>query len=579
MSFYSIAKRSFLVRASYAIASLFGNGRKSPTSSTPANVDAPTTKEGTTIPVIFGTRDIKAPILAWYGNTRKESNLYYFSGILVLCYGKIDSLIRLDYGDKLIWSGKNIGFPTDGTIQKNAHFSDGSGLYGNFTFDNGGNYQGVDAFSSQLTGVGMKYDRLSHVILKDVCIGPVSSLRELTARVVGLGIDKEEVEWNPDDSKIYTPEQTFPYFETSRTEIGDWDTKVIAINLDEPNNISIQLDYEFNDVNNPPIGVTYEVAFLFTKGLTSDEIASKISNGDFDYKTIYTGSAYMEGSIVVPGDKVETITGGTGQFKVMRLIRVEAYDPTISTVYIVPKTPALTDLNPAHILYYCITNKTWGMGYTSSDVDSDSFNYAADRLKTENFGLSIKWEKNGSIYDLVQDVLEHINGVLFVDRKTGKFKLNLIRQDYNVALLTLLNSENIESVNNYKRTSSSELCNTVNLSYYDTLLGDSSGVTVSDSAMVAAAGQTIATKVDYPGISNLATAKMKAMDELKAVSAPIDTCTIVANYDAKDLDVGDAFILDYTKYTSAPTVFRVLKISFGDGVSNKITIEASKDVW
>lgn len=579
MSFISVAKKlSFAARLGFAIAGLFGKNRKSESGSEYASLELPTTKEGTTIPVVFGTRDIKSPILAWYGNTRKESDLFYLSAIFVLCYGRIKSLSRISYGDKLIWSGSKDGFYyRDGIIRKNSNFSDDSGLYGEFIFDNGENTLPVNSFSSALTGIEMKYSGLSHIILKDICVGPVSSLKNLSFRVVGLGADSDEDEWNYANAEILTPEQIFSYSEIPGDEIDDWNSSLIAVNTDEPYNINVQLDYQFRDTGSAPQGALYDVAFLFTKGLTANEIARKIENEEFDYLSTTTGPV-LSGTIEIPGDKCETI-GGNGIFRVMRFIRVNAYDPTILTESIVPKIPALIDLNPAHIIYYALRNKRWGAGVGYYDIDQDNFSYAASVLKSEGFGLSIKWDKSGSVYDLIQDVLEHINAVLFVDRKTGAFKLNLIRHDYNTSLLTVLDSENIENVTDYKRTSSNDLYNTVNLSYYDTLLGESAGVSVSDVAMVNEAGRTIATNINFPGISNATVAKNVAMRELKAASTPIDSCTIVANYDAKNLDIGDAFILDYPKYTSAPTVFRVVKISFGDGVSNKITVEASKDVW
>ena len=579
MSLFSFAKNSIYGRLGFAIADLFGKKRGSKVEEPAPNIEGPTTKEGTLIPVLFGTRDIKEPVLAWYGGFKKQDSKYYLSAIFILCYGKISKLSRIAYGDKLIWSGINAGLPSDSSILKNRHFSDGAGLYGNFTLDNGGNIAPVDSFSSALTGVKTKYNKLAHLILKDSCIGDVASLKQPTFRITCLGDEKNVMSWNASNVEIFTPEKLYTNIsETPSSELNDWDTSLIAIRFDEPYNINIELDYKFSDVGNPPQGTSYDVGFIFQKGLTNDEISQRITNEEFDYITTFTGTSQFEGSIEVPSEKMDVETGGTGIMRVFRFIRVSAYDPTIQTTYLIAKTPALSDINPAHIIYYAITSKMWGMGYGTSDVDEISFNYAAEKLKSEGLGLSILWSKDSTIEELIDDVLKHIDGVLFVDRKTGKFKLNLNRKDYNIALLTVLDSSNIESVTNFKRTSSDDLYNTVTVTYYDTLLGSASGVTVSDSAMVMEQGRTVATKLDFPGISNSTVAKQVAMRELIAISSRVEACTIIANTAAKDLDIGDAFILDYPKYTNGPTVYRVGKISFGDGINNAITIEAVSDV-
>ncbi len=73
------------------------------------------------------------------------------------------------------------------------------------------------------------------------------------------------------------------------------------------------------------------------------------------------------------------------------------------------------DLNPAHIIRECLTNGIWGLGYTTTYIDSTSFEYAADLLYTENFGLSFLWSGTSTIEDFINKVLSHIDGILYQD--------------------------------------------------------------------------------------------------------------------------------------------------------------------
>jgi hypothetical protein len=102
----------------------------------------------------------------------------------------------------------------------------------------------------------------------------------------------------------------------------------------------------------------------------------------------------------------------------------------------IPFTPGM-DANPAHIIYECLTNTDWGMGSPSTAIDVDSFEDAAQTLYVENFGLSMIWTRQASIEKFVQEVLDHIQAVLFVDPATGLLTLSLIRGDYTAETIVL----------------------------------------------------------------------------------------------------------------------------------------------
>ena len=123
------------------------------------------------------------------------------------------------------------------------------------------------------------------------------------------------------------------------------------------------------------------------------------------------------------------------------------------------------DMNPAHIIRECLTDKEWGMGYSAADIDDVSFTAAADTLYAEQMGISILWQRENTIEAFVQDIVRHIDAALYVDRRTGKFVLKLIRDDYNPASLITLGPNEIERVENYKRPAFGDLVNSVTVIY------------------------------------------------------------------------------------------------------------------
>lgn len=91
------------------------------------DVQAPTASETRAVPILWGTRDIKGPNVIWYGDFRTAAvkrkvktgwfssknvtvGFRYFIGMdLLLCYGPIDRVTRLEISDRVAYSGPAIG--------------------------------------------------------------------------------------------------------------------------------------------------------------------------------------------------------------------------------------------------------------------------------------------------------------------------------------------------------------------------------------------------------------------------------------------------------------------------------------
>lgn len=237
------------------------------------------------------------------------------------------------------------------------------------------------------------------------------------------------------------------------------------------------------------------------------------------------------------------------------------------------------DLNPAHIILECLTDLSWGLGYSPSIINYQSFTAAADKLYTENFGLSILWSKSSSIEEFIGDVLAHIDGQLYVDRSTGLFTLKLIRNDYDAESLQSFDESNVRKISQFKRTNPSELVNTVNVKYFDVETGKEASVTVQDASLIIKNGVSNSVSNSYFGISNADLAVKVASRDLKALSLPLATCTIYANRDAAKLNLGDAIKLSWSDYGFEDLIMRVSSVELGDLSDNAISVSLIEDVF
>lgn len=237
------------------------------------------------------------------------------------------------------------------------------------------------------------------------------------------------------------------------------------------------------------------------------------------------------------------------------------------------------DMNPAHIIRECLTDTNWGLGYTSADIDDTAFTTAADTLFGEEFGMSLLWSQQSPIEDFIRDVLRHIDGVLYVDPRTGKFTLKLIRDDYVAASLPILDESNIISIRDYKKPAIGELTNYVTVKYWDRSTSEDSAISVQDIALAQQQGSVVSADVPMPGITGGALASRVASRELAALSNPLITCTIIANREAASLNIGDAFKLTWPKFGLTETIMRVTNAQFGTLQDGSVKLECVQDVF
>lgn len=298
---------------------------------------------------------------------------------------------------------------------------------------------------------------------------------------------------------------------------------------------------------------------------------------------------HFNSTAVIPKEYINTWTGGSN----LIVYRVtDSYDQsgnrigTNKFIYaglqigVDDDAPAgAADMNPAHIIHEVLTDAIWGMGYTDADLDDAAFRAAADTLYAEGLGLSFVWSQQMSIEDFLTDVLRHISGVLYVDRTTGLFVLKLIREDYDVEDLVVLDESNISKVEELSRKQIGELVNYVTVTYSATMRGDQGSVSLPDEGMVQAQGGTVAQKIDYPAITSPVNAAKLMLRDLRLLSSPLMVCKLVADRAAASLNIGSPFVLNRPDLGINNFVMRVTEINLGNGIDEEVKVSCMEDVF
>ena len=235
--------------------------------------------------------------------------------------------------------------------------------------------------------------------------------------------------------------------------------------------------------------------------------------------------------------------------------------------------------NPAHILYECLTNAAWGMGYPIASIDGASFQAAADTLAAEGFGLNLLWLQQSKIEQFVGEVLDHIGGVLTTSPSTGRFVLKLVRADYSPAALPVLDPSNVIELESFQRAAWGETTNELVLIYSKPETFKETSLTVQDLANIQAQGAVVSQTRRYPGITSDALAARVALRDLAAVSTPLAKVRLKVNRRAWALTPGDVFTLTWAPLGIEGLVLRIAALDAGTLAEGAIGIDAVEDVF
>jgi len=566
----------------------------------PGTVESPTAEEGRSIPVLFGSRLIRGPNLVWYGNQlvkpipsdNVKGYLYSLDFHIVLCHAPIDYLMEILVADKSCKLLQNDGilFPPLSVINENGtYIIDGTDIFGGFDREGGvsGPFDYMDGNSSQELNT-----RLADAINSD----KVPSFRgvvSIAAYGMYIGttpymkdwafyVRRISMAWLPDKAAI----NKYP----DAVLISDLAFPATIATVGSYAGITISTGFTVNDiiiVRKPP-GLTYKA----WSGWTSDGGAPgglawsnnfKVTTDIFQTKEYWPGLyATQDLAQAAVDNQVVYLTGSTSYtFFVPHIPVAENRGGLSIMIYRAASISQAVsaDMNPAHIIRECLINAVWGMGYAEADIDDTSFTAAANTLFDEKLGMSLLWDTESTIEDFISTVCKHINASIYVNRRTGKFILKLIRFDYVFPFLRQFGVYNVTSVSDYQRVQFGELINAVTVQYWDSVTRNTATVTVQDIAAIAMQGSQISTTVKYDGLTNSNIASKIAQRDLKVLGTPLVSCTVYTNNNAIDLNIGDCFTLTWPDYQMLDMVMRVTGIGYGDGKSNRIRLTCVQDVF
>jgi len=556
---------------------------------------------------------------------------YYVGMHMALCHGPVDHLVRINVGGKRAWVGKHTGGAL--TVDKPDLFGGEKregGVSGQIDIEMGAPDQGQNSYLAAKLGSSLlpAFRGVCCAVLRQVYVGLNPYLKDwgwLMQRIhtrmngeaqwydekaqIGSYYEDEFIPAVPLEYKMLVPVQSpgWRYRSLPQDDTGNWSGTCALTGTahfwggrpDHP-----YIGDPFLDTGGTQVDLVATTWMERDIGLTDLRPVKIVVASDNDQTVCINGVAIdfngQPREFTPYGVFVQTYTYQPTSLSFLLSIRIGEAEtnPTSAALkygdaYVYQEAAenpsqyylgTYGDMNPAHIIRECLTDTNWGMGYPEADM-GDSFVSAADTLFAEQMGISILWSQQTSIEDFVEEIVRHIDAALYVDRTTGKFKLKLIRDDYDESSLLVLDQSNISRVEGYSKQTLAELVNEITVTYNSNETGQTETVTLQNLAMIQQQGAIIPATVDYPGFANQRIAAKAAARDLKAMSTPLVTATIYANREAAVLNSGSVFRWNWTETDedgngiATSYIMRVTEIAFGDGVDNTVRIQCAQDVF
>lgn len=239
------------------------------------------------------------------------------------------------------------------------------------------------------------------------------------------------------------------------------------------------------------------------------------------------------------------------------------------------------DANPMNVLYEILTNTKWGLSQSPADIDTDSFEAAADTLAQEGNGFSFILDSRIEVKDLIRVVEQQIDGVLYIDRTTGKWKITLARGGYDPGDKLLLDKDRVLRVENFTRGSWRDTTNTVlvrfssrTLDYHETFAH------AQDLANVRLQGNRVfSSEVSYPGVKDSSLANNLAWRLLRTLATPLATATLLVDRSLWDHNPGDVVRFSDDKLGISELAMRITEINYGELENGPIRVTLVEDVF
>ncbi len=242
---------------------------------------------------------------------------------------------------------------------------------------------------------------------------------------------------------------------------------------------------------------------------------------------------------------------------------------------------AIIAMNPAHMIYEAATNRDWGRGWPRSRIDDASFRRAADTLFSEQFGLCLRYNRQDALSSFVQEVLNHVQAVVYTSRETGLLTFDLIRNNYDAESIPLYTyGDGLLSVEEPEVATREDVVNELIVKFKDPIRNEERSIRVHNLASIQSQrGARNTNTVEYPGIPIDELANRIAARDLRIGAVSGRRYTVILNRDAWKMFPSKVFRIKAPDKGIENLILRAGKVEHKSIDDGQITVTAVPDIF
>lgn len=237
------------------------------------------------------------------------------------------------------------------------------------------------------------------------------------------------------------------------------------------------------------------------------------------------------------------------------------------------------DVNPIEILYDAFASKWGRLGIDVNSLNLSSWQAAAVTLYNEGNGMSLKLESLVNGKGIAEEVLRQIDGIMYQDPETSKVNIKLLRFDYDVNTIPVLDVSKIKDVSNFQKTTWESTFNQCRITFNSREKSYEESVAVAqDFGNINYQQRVKSTDLDFPGVTTAALANQIAARQLSFYSVPLYKFELKClRTVAATLRPGDVFSFSWAPYGISQMVARVQRVNTGTLKDGMVTLQCIQD--
>ncbi|MCK9569084.1 phage tail protein [Candidatus Pacearchaeota archaeon] len=240
-------------------------------------------------------------------------------------------------------------------------------------------------------------------------------------------------------------------------------------------------------------------------------------------------------------------------------------------------TSIISDINPMNLAYQTLTEY---LHFTDDDIDLVNFEAAATTLTSENQGMGLVLTSTTPAVDVLSMIEDQVDGRFYLDRVTGKWCIQLIRDDYDPETIPVLDDDNIVRIETFSRGTWQSTMNTLQLEFNnrDGDYADASIMAIDHANVQIQGGRVPAPATRMPAVCTKELATVLAWRELKSFSVPLCLAKVRVTRDQWNLHEGRP-IRFAPASLNTNIVMRVVGMMPSDEDNGPIELDLAQDIF